>query len=133
MIIRFRIKLGTDTVLDLAEREAFKLDGVHYPADWIERDGTIPGHTIEPYDATPPPPPPEEPTATGAQMIDEAESRGKLATLLGVLTASERAVFYTRRRIIAGGGIAEMLRGRLSISVAAMEAFIAAASVRSEA
>ncbi len=55
MITRYRIKMGTDPVLNLAEREAFKLDGVDYPADWITRGGTIPGHTIQSYDATPPP------------------------------------------------------------------------------
>ncbi len=132
MITRYRIKLGSDIVLDLSAREAFRLDSVDYPADWIERSGTIPGHTIEPYDATPPPPPPPEPRATGAQMIDEAKARGKLAALLAVLDASERAVFYTRRRIIAGSGIAETLRARLGISATAMEIFIAAAAVRSE-
>ncbi len=132
MITRIRIKLGADTVLDLAEHEAFELDGVDYPADWIERGGTIPGHTIETYDATPPPPPPSEPTATGAQMIYEAEARGKLATLLAALDASEKAKLYARRRIIAGDDVAEALRTRLGVSVEAMASFIAAASLRSE-
>ncbi len=132
MITRYRIKLGGNTILDVGAREAFKLDGVHYPRDWIERGGTIPGHTIEPYDATPPPPPPPEPTATGAQMIDEAKSRGQLDTLLAALSASERATLYTRRRVIAGNSIAEVLRSRLGVSAAAMASFIAAAAVRGE-
>ncbi len=132
MITRIRIKLGAATVFDVGEREAFKLGSTHYPADWFIRGGTIPGHTIEPYDATPPPLPTPDPRATGAQMIDEAKARNKLAALLGVLDASERAVFYTRRQITAGSGIAETLRARLGISALAMEGFIAAAAVRSE-
>ena len=133
MITRIRIKLGSNTVLDLAERRAFELDGVDYPADWFAREGTLPGeYTVEVYDATPPPPPPQEPTATGAQMVDEAESRGKLATLLTALTASERAMFYTRRRIVAGSPFAEVLRGKLNVSASAMASFIAAASGRAE-
>ncbi len=132
MITRYLIKLGADTVRDLAEHEAFKLDGTYYPADWIERNGTIPGHTIESYDATPPPPPPPEPTATGAQMIDEAKERGKLDMLTLTLTASEMAIFVTRHRIVAGSNFAEVLRGKLGITAAVMAAFIAAAAVRSE-
>ena len=132
MITRIRIKLGTDIVLDLAEREAFTLDGVDYPADWIVRGGTIPGHTIESYDATPPPPPPQEPRATGAQMIYEAEARGKLATLLTALTEPQRAKLYARRRIIAGDDISEALRAKLNVSALAMASFIAAASGRAE-
>ncbi len=78
------------------------------------------------------PPTPPQPVATGAQMIDEAKSRNKLATLLTALTASEQAMFYTRRRIVAGSNFAEVLRGKLGVSVSAMESFIAAASARSE-
>ncbi len=132
MITRIRIKLGDNTVHEVGDSEAFKFDGTHYPADWFIRGGTIPGHTIEPYDATPPSPPPSEPTATGAQMIDEARERGKLAALLTALTASERAMFYTRRRITAGSPFAETLRGRLGIPAVAMASFIATAAVRSE-
>ncbi len=132
MITRIRIKLGADTVLDLAEHEAFSLDGTDYPADWIEREGVIPGHTIEPYDATPPPPPPQEPRATAAQIIDEANAQSKLVMLTAALTPFEMTIFVTRRRIVAGSGIAEVLRARLGVSKAAMVAFIAAASVRSE-
>jgi len=132
MITRIRIKKGADTVLDLAQREAFKLDGVHYPSDWLARNGTIPGHTIEPYDATPPPPPTPEPTATGAQMIYEAEARGQLATLLTALSEPERAKLYARRRIVAGDDIAEALRSRLGVSTAAMAGFIAVAAARAE-
>ncbi len=65
-------------------------------------------------------------------MIDEAKFRNKLATLLGALTASERAMFFTRRQIVAGGNFAEVLRGRLGISASMMEGFIAAAAVRNE-
>ncbi len=93
-----------------------------------EVGGTYNGTVFVPV----PRPPPPDPTATGAQMIDEAKARNKLAALLGVLDASERAVFYTRRRIIAGSGIAETLRARLGIGASAMEIFIAAAAVRSE-
>ncbi len=132
MITRIRIKLGTDTVRDLAEREAFELDGTDYPADYIERDGVIPGHTIEPYDATPPPPPPQEPVATGAQMVDEAESRNKLDMLTAALTPAEMAIFVTRRRIVAGSNFAEVLRSKLSVTVAQMASFIAAAAVLTE-
>ncbi len=132
MITRYKIMQGATEIMDLGARQAFSLDGTDYPADWIERGGTIPGRTIEPYDATPPPPPPQEPRATGAQMIDEAKERNKLALLLTALTASERAVFYTRRRIVAGSGIAEVLRSRLGISASVMESFIAAAAVRGE-
>ncbi len=132
MITRIRIKLGAATVLDVGEREAFKLDSTHYPADWFIRGGTIPGHTIEPYDATPPPPPPSPPTATGAQMIDEAEAQNKLDMLTAALTQSEMAIFVTRRRITAGSNVAEMLRARLGVSAPVMENFIAAAAVRSE-
>ena len=49
MITRYRIKLGTDTVLDLSARQAFTLGDTDYPADWLARGGTIPGHTIETY------------------------------------------------------------------------------------
>ncbi len=132
MITRIRIKLGADTVLDLAEREAFKLDGVHYPADWLARNGTIPGHTIEPYDATPPPPPPPVPRATGAQMIDEANAQNKLDMLTNALTPAQMAIFVTRRRIIAGSNFAEVLRGKLGVTVVAMASFIADAAIRSE-
>ncbi len=132
MITRIRIKLGTVTVLDLAEREGFTLDGVDYPADWLARGGTIPGHTIEPYDATPPPPPPPIPSATGAQMIDEAAAQSKLDILTTALTPSEMAIFVTRRRIVAGSNFAEVLRAKLGVTVAAMASFIAAASGRAE-
>ncbi len=132
MITRIRIKLGADTVLEVGDREAFKLNGTHYPADFIERNGTIPGYTIEPYDATPPPPPPSPPTATGAQMIDEAEAQNKLDMLTAALTSSEMAIFVTRRRITAGSNFAEVLRARLGVSAPVMESFIAAAAVRSE-
>ncbi len=97
-----------------------------------EIGGTYDGTNFTPV-PRPPPPPPPEPTATGAQMIDEAKERGQLAALLAVLDVSERAVFYTRRRIIAGSGIAETLRARLGISAVAMASFIAAAAVRVEA
>ncbi len=132
MITRHKIMQGVTEIMDLAEREAFKLDGVHYPADWIERNGTIPNHTIESYDATPPPPPTPEPSATGAQMIDEAAAQNKLDMLTAALTPSEMAIFVTRRRIIAGSPFAEVLRGKLGVSAAQMASFIAAASVRSE-
>ncbi len=132
MIKRYRIKSGSETVRDLREREAFKLDGTDYPADWLFRKGKIPNHTIEPYDATPPPPPPREPTATGAQMIDEAKSRNKLDALLTALTASERATLYTRRRIIAGSPFSEVLRAKLNLPAPAMAAFIATAAMRGE-
>ncbi len=132
MITRYKIKLAGVEIMDLAARQAFTLDGTDYPRDWIERGGTIPGHTVQSYDATPPPPPTPEPTATGAQMIDEAKARNKLAALLTVLTASERATFYTRRRIVAGSNFAEVLRGKLGVSAAAMASFIADASTRSE-
>ncbi len=132
MITRYKIMQGVTEIMDLGARESFTLDDTDYPADFLTRNGTIPGHTIEQYDATPPPPPPEDPTATGAQMIDEAKARGKLAALLAVLDASERAVFYTRRQIVAGSGIAETLRARLGINATAMANFIAAAAVRNE-
>ncbi len=79
-----------------------------------------------------PPTPTLEPTATGAQMIDEAKSRGKLASLLTALTASERATLFTRRRIVGGSNFAEVLRGKLGVSAAVMASFIATAAVRSE-
>ena len=78
------------------------------------------------------PPPQPVPTATGAQMIDEAKERGKLGALLAVLTASERAVFFTRRRIVAGSPFAEVLRAKLGVGEVAMQNFIAAAAQRSE-
>ncbi len=78
------------------------------------------------------PPPPPEPRATGAQMIDEAERRNKLHGLLAMLTSSERAMLYTRRRIVAGSPFAEVLRGKLGVGGVAMAKFIAAAAVRRE-
>ncbi len=132
MITRIRIKQGANVVLDIAERQAFDLDGVDYPADWLVRGGTIPGHTIQSYDATPPPPPTPPPAATGAQMIYEAEARGQLDTLLAALSASERAKLYARRRIVAGDDVALALRTRLGVSAANMASFIAAAAVRGE-
>ena len=132
MITRYKIMQGTTEIMDIGAREAFKLGGVDYPADWLFRNGTIPGHTIESYDATPPPPPTPEPTATGAQMVDEAEARNKLDMLAAALTPSEMAVFLTRRRIVAGSNFAEVLRARLNVSASAMASFIAAAAVRSE-
>ncbi len=132
MITRYKIMQGVTEIMDLGAHEAFKLGDTDYPADWIERNGTIPGHTVESYDATPPPPPPPEPTATGAQMVDEAESRGKLDMLTAALTPSEMAIFVTRRRIVAGSNFAEVLRSKLSVTVAQMASFIAAAAVRSE-
>ena len=132
MITRYRIKLGADIVLDLSASQAFRLDDVWYPADWLARGGAVPNHTIEPYDATPPSPPPPEPSATGAQMIYEAEARGKLATLLTALTEPQRAKLYARRRIVAGDDISEALRAKLSVTASAMADFIAAAAVRTE-
>lgn len=36
MTTRYRIKTTAGAeVLDLAEREAFRFDGVHYPGDWL--------------------------------------------------------------------------------------------------
>ncbi len=96
-----------------------------------EIGGTYDGTNFTPV-PRPPPPPPPEPSATGAQMIDEAKERGQLAALLAVLDASERAVFYTRRRIVAGSNFAEVLRARLGVTASAMASFIAAAAVRSE-
>ncbi len=132
MITRIRIKKGPTIVLDLAERQAFDLDGVDYPADWLARGGTIPGHTVVTYDATPPPPPTPPPAATGAQMIYEAEARGKLAALAGALSAPEMMKLTARRRIVAGDDVAEAVRARLGVSAAAMASFIAAAAVRGE-
>ncbi len=77
-------------------------------------------------------PPPPEPTATGAQMIYEAEARGKLAALSVALSAPEMMKLTARRRIIAGDDIAEAVRVRLGVTAAAMSSFIAAAAVRSE-
>ena len=65
-------------------------------------------------------------------MVDEAESRGKLDMLTAALTASEMAIFVTRRRIVAGSPFAEVLRARLNVSASAMASFIAAAAGRSE-
>ncbi len=93
-----------------------------------EVGGTYNGTVFVPV----PRPPPPEPIATGAQMIDEARERNKLAALLAALDASESAIFYTRRRIVAGSPFAETLRGKLSVSASAMESFIAAAAVRGE-
>ncbi len=132
MITRIRIKQGPTIVLDLAERQAFWLYGVDYPADWLARGGTIPGHTVVTYDATPPPPPTPPPAATGAQMIYEAEARGKLTALAGALSAPEMMKLTARRRIVAGDDIAEAVRARLGVSAAAMASFIAAAAVRGE-
>ncbi len=132
MITRYKIMQGVTEIMDIGARQAFTLGDTDYPGDYIERNGTIPGHTIEPYDATPPPPPPQEPRATGAQMIDEAKSRSKLDMLTAALTPSEMAIFVTRRRIVAGSNFAEVLRGRLGVSASAMETFIAAAAVRGE-
>ena len=102
------------------------------PADLVEGDhapGTL-------YDcssfSSPPPPSPPEPAATGAQMIYEAEARGKLTSLLAALTESQRAKLYARRRIIAGDDISEALRSELNVSASAMASFIAAASGRAE-
>lgn len=58
MIIRYRIRKGADVIKNLSSNEAFRLDGVHYPANWIAFGGKIPGYNIQEYDATPPPPPP---------------------------------------------------------------------------
>ena len=93
-----------------------------------EIGGTYDGTNFAPI----PPPPPEEPTAPGAQMVDEAESRGKLDMLTAALTPSEMAVFLTRRRIVAGSPFAEVLRSKLGVSASAMASFIAAAAVRKE-
>ena len=93
-----------------------------------EIGGTYDGTNFAPI----PPPPPEEPTAPGAQMVDEAASRGKLAMLTAALTASEMAIFVTRRSIVAGSPFAEVLRLRLGITATQMASFIAAAAVRSE-
>lgn len=78
------------------------------------------------------PPPLPEPAATGAQMIDEAKSRNKLAALLTALTASERAMLYTRRRIVADSNFARVLRTKLGVTALVMKNFIAAAANRSE-
>ena len=93
-----------------------------------EIGGTYDGTNFVPVPRPPPPPP----SATGAQMVDEAGSRGKLGTLTAALTASEMAIFVTRRRIVAGSNFAEVLRGRLGVTAAQMANFIAAAAVRSE-
>ncbi len=73
-----------------------------------------------------------EPTATGAQMIDEAEERGKLNMLTNALTPAQMAIFVTRRRIVAGSNFAEVLRGKLNVSASVMESFVAAAANRAE-
>ncbi len=78
------------------------------------------------------PPPTPEPTATGAQMIDEAEERGKLNILTNALTPAQMAMFVTRRRIVAGSNFAEVLRAKMSIGAGAMKNFIAAAAERTE-
>ncbi len=80
----------------------------------------------------PPPLPTPEPAATGAQMIYEAEGRGKLQTLLTALSEPEKAKLYARRRIVAGDDIAEALRTRLGVTTDAMAAFVAAAASRTE-
>lgn len=79
------------------------------------------------------PPPPPAPIATGAQMIDQAESQNKLDMLTAALTPSEMAIFVTRRRIVAGSSFAEVLRSKLGISAPVMASFIATASGRTEA
>ncbi len=132
MITRYKIMQGVTEIMDLGERTAFTLDDTDYPADWFERNGTIPGHTIEPYDATPPAPPTPPVSVTGAQMIYHVDSLGELDTLLAVLTPSENAKLLVRRSIIAGDDVAEALRARLSVSSSAMETFILNASIRSE-
>ena len=114
------------TVADAVAKYGFS------PSDLVEADHP-PGTLYDGSSFSPPsPPPPPEPTATGAQMIYEAEARGKLATLLTALTASERAKLSARRRIVAGDDLAEAVRARLNVSASAMASFIAAAAGRTE-
>jgi len=133
MITRIRIKNGAAVVHDLAERQGFTLDGVRYPADWLARGGEIPAtYTVELYDATPAPPPTPPPTATGVQMIYEADSREKLDALSAALTGPEMMKLTARRQITAGDDVAEAVRARLAVTSEAMASFIAAASARAE-
>ena len=114
------------TVADAVAKYGFS------PSDLVEADHP-PGTLYDGSSFSPPsPPPPPEPTATGAQMVDQAEAQNKLDMLTAALTASEMAVFLTRRRIVAGSNFAEVLRARLNVSASAMASFIAAAAVRSE-
>ncbi len=57
MTTRYKIKQGGTEIMDLAAREAFELDGIKYPSNWLEHNGLLPGHTIEPYTVPVPPPP----------------------------------------------------------------------------
>ncbi len=93
-----------------------------------EMGGTHDGTNFIPV----PRPPPRPPRATGAQMIYEAETRGKLSMLLTALSETQRAKLYARRRIVAGDDIAEALRAKLGVTAAAMASFIAAAAKREE-
>lgn len=84
--MRNRIKnTAGDTVLDLAERQAFRLDGIHYPGDWLQRGGTVPDHTVESYEPPPPPPPTEwsVPLPTFLDRLSDADANAVMTMIEG--------------------------------------------------
>ena len=52
----YRITKDGETVLDLRDREHFRLDDTHYPANHLARGGTVEGHEVEHYTPEPPAP-----------------------------------------------------------------------------
>lgn len=59
MITRYKIKQNGVEVLDIAEREPFRLGRNSFPNNWLSVGGALPeGYTAESYDATRTPKPP---------------------------------------------------------------------------
>ena len=52
----YRITKDAETVLDLRDRQPFRLDGTHYPANHLQRGGVVDGYEVEHYEPEPPAP-----------------------------------------------------------------------------
>lgn len=77
----YRITKDGEAVLDLRDREPFRLSDTHYPANFLQRGGTVDGYTVEHYDPEPPAPYMPDPTdiaLTPAQFFSAVDEMAGL-------------------------------------------------------
>ena len=77
----YRITFDGETVLDLRDREPFRLGDTHYPANHLQRGGIVPGYEVEHYEPAPPPPYVPDPASialTPAQFFSAVDTMAGL-------------------------------------------------------
>lgn len=90
MITRYKIMLGANERLDIAEGLPFSIDGVHYPRNWLSKGLPVSGFTVEAYDATPPAVTPSAPNrVTKLQLVRALRVSGQWGTIKAALMQAD--------------------------------------------